>query len=456
MYDPQNNPPSIWERNKLLIKGFMTGFLIVIMLIPASIILNLVRERQSRQEEVVSEVSNKWAKGQTVTGPMLMIPYIESTIEQGKVSKVRRTAYVLPETYMVNGNVQPERRHRSLFDVILYRANVEMKGHFGKLPLDKLQLDPANIIWPEVKLVMGIDDARGLEEDVQLDWNGNKQILESGTMNTDIATEELGTQVAMDTTKGADFAIKLKVKGSQFLHFTPVGKTTEVSLQAPWKDPDFEGQYLPDTSNITDKDFSAHWKILAIARNFPQYWKDKGPDLKASSFGVKLIQPVDGYSKTERSVKYAILFIALTFTIFFFIEILQKRQVHPLQYILVGMALCLFYTLLLSLSEYLGFNVAYFISTLATVILIGLYVWSIFKSGKTAIGFSVALSGLYIFIFILIQLQDYALLFGSIGLFVVLAVMMYYSRKIDWYGVTTKKQEVNYESKENEHEEQGQ
>jgi inner membrane protein len=229
------------------------------------------------------------------------------------------------------------------------------------------------------------------------------------------------------------FSLDIKLKGSELLYFTPVGRTTEVNMTSSWKDPAFDGQYLPDTSDISGKGFSAWWKVMQVSRNYPQCWADGTYDLASSSFGVRLIQPTDNYAKSERSVKYAILFIALTFTVFFFLEILQRKQVHPLQYILVGFALCIFYTLLLSISEYTGFNAAYIIAGSATVALIGLYVWSIFKKGRIALGFTLALGGLYAYIFILIQLQDYALLFGSIGLFIIIAILMFYSRKIDWY-----------------------
>jgi inner membrane protein len=242
----------------------------------------------------------------------------------------------------------------------------------------------------------------------------------------------------VDAQTPVNFSMHIDLRGSERLYFTPVGKTTEATLKAPWKDPAFDGQYLPtETPNVNDKGFTAKWKILPVSHAFPQQWKDKGVTLTDAAFGAKLIQPVDGYAKTERSVKYAILFIALTFTIFFFLEILKRNHIHPLQYLLVGFALSIFYTLLLSISEYTGFNIAYLIATAATITLIGLYVRSIFREMKTAIGFTSALGALYGYIFILVQLQDYALLFGSIGLFVIVAIMMYYSGKIDWYGTKT-------------------
>src|SRR5690606_30303908 len=184
-----------------------------------------------------------------------------------------------------------------------------------------------------------------------------------------------------------------------------------------------------NTPQISEKGFNAEWKVQHLNRNYPQSWKDGNYNIADSRFGITLLQPVDSYAKTMRSVKYAILFIALTFGLYFFIEILQKRTVHPIQYVLVGLALSIFYNLLLSISEYIRFNIAYGIAAAATVALITLYTKSVFHKWKIAMLFGIMLTTLYTFIFILLQLQDGALLFGSIGLFIVLAVVMYYSRK---------------------------
>lgn len=432
--------PGFYERNRNLIKGFLIGFLILLMLIPAALVSDLVYERQLRQQQVVEEVSGKWANGQTVTGPVLQIPYKATVVQDGKTTLQTSYIYLLPETLSINGKAVPEVRYRSLYTVTLYRADMKLDGHFNYAEVEKLHIAPENIMWGDAKLVVGIDDARGLEEEVVLQWDSAKKPMEAGTANTRVLQTGLNTVVSINPAVNNRFVINLKLKGSSRLYFTPVGKTTEVALQSTWKAPAFDGQYLPDrTANITEKGFDAHWKVLQVSRSYPQCWTDgNNHEIDNSSFGVKLIQPADGYAKTERSVKYAILFIALTFTVFFFIEILQKKQVHPLQYLLVGFALCIFYTLLLSISEYTGFNPAYAIAATATVTLIGTYVWGIFKAFKIAAGFIVSLAGLYGYIFVLIQLEDYALLFGSIGLFVILAVIMYYSRKIDWYGTGRK------------------
>lgn len=421
---------SVWERNRTLLKGFLIGFLILIMLIPQAFIRSLVSEREQRRQEVVEEVSSKWASSQNITGPLLIVPYLAPGARAG--SHERRNAYVLPDQLKINGSILPEVRSRSLYSVTLYRSDLELTGRFDALPLQKLQIDPAQVLWNEVKLVVGLDDARGLEEEVALNWNNAPSMMEAGVPENGVVSE--GLSLPVNAQAGGAFNIRIKLKGSDYLHFTPVGKTTEVSLQSPWKDPKFDGQYLPSQqAAITDKGFTAKWKIMQVSRSYPQYWTKADMPVRASAFGVQLIQPADNYAKTDRSVKYALLFIGLTFIVFFFIELLQKKQIHPLQYLMVGLALCIFYTLLLSISEYTGFNPAYLIAATATVSLIGIYVWGIFRNGKIAMGFTTALAGLYGYIYILIQLQDYALLFGSIGLFIILAVIMLYSRKIDWY-----------------------
>ncbi len=429
------NAQTFWERNRILIKGFMIGFLILIMLIPEVFVMNLVAEREERQAEVVKEVSSKWAGDQTITGPVLMVPYKDYEKDKdGKTTEKINIAYLLPDELHINGNMQPMEKKRSLYSVLLYRSDIKLTGRFNTASLQKLQIAAESVMWLEAKLALSVSDIRGMEDQVTLDWNGTKTYLDAGLPDNGLLKEGLSTTVATGAQTAATFAINLSMKGSGRLYVIPVGKTTEMDITASWKDPAFDGAYLPVSSEITNSNFKAHWKILPLSRTFPQCWKDGTQELAKAAFGVRLIQPVDGYTKTNRSVKYAILFIALTFTCFFFLEILQKRQVHPLQYILVGMALTIFYTLLLSISEYTGFNTAYLIASIATVSLIGLYAWSMFRSGKTAIGFTTALSALYAFIFVLIESEDYALLFGSIGLFVIIAIMMYFSRKIDWYG----------------------
>jgi len=228
------------------------------------------------------------------------------------------------------------------------------------------------------------------------------------------------------------FSSRISLNGSEQLLFTPVGKQTTVTIQSTWPDPSFTGNQLPDSSSISEKGFQARWKSLSHTRNFPQAWKDDTYNLSSASFGADLFIPVNGYQKTMRSVKYAILCILLSFTAFFLIETNNKKSIHPVHYALIGFALILFYTLLLSFSEYIGFNRAYAIATAATVGLITWFVKGLLQSMKLSILLSIVLVLLYSYIFTILQLQDYALLLGSVGLFLTLAVVMYYSRKVQW------------------------
>ncbi len=428
---------SLFDRHRILIKGFLIGFLTIIMLVPAALIDHLVEERSNRHQQVVNEVSSKWAAPQTVSGPVLLIPYTYSYKgADGKEITQRKLAHFLPEQLHISGQAVPEVRKRSLYQVTLYRSSLQLNGMFPALPLQSLNLNTDQMIWNEARLILGVTDPVGLEDEVALQWNGSASNMEAGVPENGALKDGLSIPVSVNPTTPSRFNLSLKLRGSENLYFTPVGKTTNVTLHSSWQHPAFDGSYLPTSTAEVDKNgFNAHWKIMAGSRTYPQAWKDNQIDLKPTAFGVRLIQPADNYARTARSVKYAILFIALSFAIFFFLELLQKRQVHPLQYLLVGFALCIFYTLLLSISEYTGFNIAYGIAATATIALIGLYVRTMFHSTRTALGFSAALSALYGYIYILIQLEDYALLFGSIGLFVIVAILMYASSKIDWYAL---------------------
>ena len=424
--------------NRLTIKGIIVAGLILIMLIPTLFIMNLVSERADRQETVAKEVSAKWATEQTFTGPMLVIPYRESIqSEDGKTTVYKKYAYFLPDQLKINGVLEPEIRHRSIYNIVVYRANMQIEGYFSPIQTEGLQIAKEDLQMHEAFVCIGLNDFRGIEDQLSLSWNDSSHIFNAGMPDDHIIKNGLHTPVALgynDLAKSNTFKLQLHLRGSENLSFTPVGKTTDVHFTSPWTNPSFDGSFLPVTTpQINEKGFRAQWKVQHLNRNYPQSWKDDNYNLADSRFGITLLQPVDSYSKTMRSVKYAILFIALTFGLYFFLEILQKRTVHPIQYVLVGLALSIFYTLLLSISEYIQFNIAYSIAAAATVALITLYTKSVFHKWKIAMLFGVMLTTLYTFIFILLQLQDGALLFGSIGLFIVLAVVMYYSRKINWY-----------------------
>ena len=441
--------PTFWQRNRVTFKGISVGILILVLLIPTAFIHELIIERKHRQVEVAAEVSSKWAGSQTITGPFLMVPYTEEVKNsEGKLVLVRHIAYFLPEQLEINGNILPEVRSRSIYKVVLYKSILQVQGGFSAERFADLGINPGSLSLNEAQLCFGLTDNRGIDDQLSINWNGNEKSFNAGVPKNALVNSGVSVPVSVnenDSARSFSFDIQLKLKGSEHLFFTPLGRQTQVKLQSPWANPSFDGRFLPANKVVTDKGFNAEWKILHFNREFPQAWSDSEINVGSSSFGLNLLQPNDAYAKTLRAVKYAILFISLTFCLYFFIELFQNRSVHPMQYILVGLALCIFYTLLLSVSEYLNFNLSYAIAAAATVLLITLYTKSLFEKWMIGILFGVFLGLLYTFIFILIQLQDGALLFGSIGLFILLATVMYYSRKIDWNYSTRSKSSLAVE-----------
>ncbi|HET6253493.1 MAG TPA: cell envelope integrity protein CreD [Puia sp.] len=432
-----------WNRNRIVLKTFWIGFLILILLIPAFLIGSLVTERQDRQREAVAEISSRWAGAQTITGPVIGVPYIETVPgASGGSESQKRWAYFLPSKLEITSRIIPEKRYRGIFQAVVYTTELQVRCHYDSLHLLELDLPAGKILWPQAAVFFDLTDLRGLKDEISMHLNTH-----SGSADLDLAPAKLSTDQFKNALSASlpawlpaaagnplEFSATLQLKGTGNLSFIPAGRETKVEASAPWPDPSFTGSSLPDIRTVHDSGFVADWRVLALNRNFPQQWKTGTFDLEPAAFGINLIVPVDIYQQTSRCVKYAILIILMTFTAFFLIEWVYQRPIHSLQYLLVGFALCLFYTLLLSFSEYVGFNPAYGIAAAATIGLITWYVGSMLRSGKMSsfIGFFLVVQ--YGFVYTLIQLQDYALLMGSIGLFLTLAVVMYFSRKIKWSG----------------------
>jgi len=427
---------TVWQKSKLVIKGLVISALALLLLIPASFVENLIAERQNRQQEAFAEVSSKWADKQNITGPVLVIPYIRSTTDNsGKQITVKSLCYFLPDKLTIDATIQPEKRYRGIYEIMLYSSSVKIDGSFSELPLQKLNLVSSDLLWNEAYVCLGITDPKGLKDELQLTWNNSTLSLSPSNINNAIFKDGFVSPVSIsdsDAKTGFTFSSKININGSQQLLVTPVGKQTTLEMRSNWPDPSFTGNQLPDSSAISEKGFTAKWKSLSHTRNFPQAWKEDSYNLSSAAFGTDLFIAVNGYQKTMRSVKYAILCILLTFTGFFLIETNNKKSVHPIHYALIGFALILFYTLLLSFSEYIGFNGAYAVATAATIGLITWFVKTLLQSMKLSVLLSMVLVLLYSYVFTILQLQDYALLLGSIGLFITLAIVMHYSKKVQW------------------------
>ncbi len=425
------------QSNRIMIKGLMTGALILVMMIPTFFVQQLVTEREQRQKEVVKEVSSKWAAPQVVSGPYLVVNYRDSFVNnESRVVPMRKQLILLPEQLEVNGELFPEERPRSIYKVLLYKTSLALKGSFKPAWTADIQLD--QIDFTSARLCFNLSDFKGIEESFSINLGSQNYQLKPGLPLDDFGTVGLSVPVSLNMQsldQGLSFDMKLRVKGSEQLQFLPLAANSRFNIRSTWNDPSFDGNSLPNVRKVNSDGFMATWHFNQA--NLPYstvQFQGTLHQAKPLAFGVSLVQPAGQYDKTMRSVKYAILFIGLTFALFFIIELMQRRPFHPVQYILVGLALVIFYTLLLSISEYVYFDYAYLIASMATVLLISFYAKSHFASWKTAAVFATILGLLYSFIFILIRLEDTALLIGSIGLFIVLAIVMFASRKVNWYG----------------------
>ncbi len=411
--------------------------LTLLLLIPTSYVESLISERNARRSDAAQEVSQRWGGTQTLTGPILTIPYTEySKNDKGIPVSSTHYAHFLPASLGIRSQLNPEVRYRGIYRVALYRGKFNLEGHFARPDWDALRIDPRLVQWNDAVITMGITDLKGIRDTVILRWNALTYPSRPGLLCDDVVGSGISFKPAVGKTESNyAFDIALDLNGSTEIRFVPVGEVTEVDLASPWASPSFVGNFLPHVREVKPDGFHAVWKIFNLNRSFPQSWVGNRYNVSEASFGTSLFLPVDEYQKTSRSVKYALLFIALTFIAFFLSELVIKIAFHPIQYTLIGFALILFYLLLLSLSEHIGFNLAYLFAGAATISLVTLYTFWI--SAKRQIGaiMFLVLSMLFGFLFVTLQLQDYALLLGSLGLFAALSLTMYLTRKVNWFSV---------------------
>lgn len=425
----------------------LLGILILLLQIPISSIRSLVYERQMTANEAVNEIQDKWGKEQRLVGPMLIIPYLKKIYWQDPVTHAKETrtethhATFLPSGLEVTGTMINETRYRGIFEVPLYQTDIHLSGQFSKPDFKQWEVKDEEILWNKARLVMMVSDARAIQKQATININGRRQQFAPGT--DDVTGNSEGYHVDLSgLDKWMDensFSIDLKLNGSGGLYVAPLGKDSRIQLSAPWPDPSFQGKWLPTTRSVTEQGFDAEWQIPYLGRNYPQQTNDytsTSERINSSLVGVNLIVPVDNYRMAERSIKYVMLFLFLTFLALWLIELLGTLRVHILQYFLIGAGLCLFYLLELSLSEHIGFYWAYGVATVAIVTLVSAYSLVVLHTGKRAAMIGVSLTLLYLYLFTLLQEQNYALLIGSLGLFCMLAAVMYLTRHVDWFKLT--------------------
>ena len=433
------------------------GILVLVLLlqIPLFMIRGLLDERHERRNEAVREITETWGRAQTIIGPILVVPYRalrvveKETIVNGRTVRTTEErmgdayACFLPEELAVEGDIDPSKRHRGIYEAVVYTSRLKLSGRFAAPDLKPLGVAPEALQWNRAWIAFGISDLRGTRETLSLSWDGQPLPLTPGTQ---IEGLDAGLHADLPTTGNLGmpggphrFSVELALNGSGSLAFAPLAVQTSVRLKSPWADPSFTGAFLPTEREITPTGFNALWKIPYYGRDYAQQWTSlsdqasiNGDKLHSSCFGVDLVTPVDSFRSVERATKHGALFITLLFTAFFLFEVLAAFRLHTLHYLLVGAALCLFYLGLLSLSEFSPFGTAYLLAAAASTLLIGLYCRSILHSGRRSLLITAALAGIYGFLYFVLQMQDYALLAGTAALFVVLAVLMYATRKVDW------------------------
>ena len=422
--------------NSYSVKMVIISFLAILLLIPSFLIQEIINERIKLSEEVKKELYTQWGGNQVVAGPVLNVPFSVTEPEGTNQETTERKgiAHFLPETLKTDGTLVPETRKRGIYKVVVYEGKLKLSGTFIQPEVSQLDLQNARYNWDAAYFTIGISDMRGIKNLPELVINGRKCKVEPGVADTDLFQSGITVKAdSIDLKQPLNFEIELVLNGSEDLSVEALGKTSEVAMKSDWADPGFTGSFLPANRNVTANGFTADWLVTHLNRNFPQQWADKKYNTHEAKLGVELLIPVDHYQKSMRSVKYAILFIALNFIVFIFIELKSKARIHPFQYSLVAFALLMFYALLTSIGEQTGFNLAYLISAVAVTSLVSWYAFSILKNVKSVIWVTALQTGLYLFLFTILQLQDYALLAGSIGLFVILAIIMKASQQIKWY-----------------------
>lgn len=432
---------------KLVGKFAAIAVLSIFLFVAAAMILNMIHERKLYQEKAVEDIAASVSGVQMVLGPVLVIPYKVSvntrdpqTKEMTRVIQ-ERSYYMLPQELSVSADITVTPRKLGIYQAQLYAGKLNLSGSFGKIDLENVQNMRGFVAFDEPYFVLSIGDTRGINAISSLILNHKPFEFKEGILNSGLG-KGVHVPVSVDALKLSEhnkFTFDLDLQGTQSLSVIPVGRKSDLSLKSNWPHPNFLGNTLPQTRDISTDGFSAEWQSSWFATNINDMFGDaKVPDLRYETlpaFSVSMVETVDQYQLNERSVKYAVLFIGLTFISFLIFEMMAQLKIHPVQYTLVGASLVMFYLLLLALSEHIGFDLAYALAALASSGLIGFYLCSVLKGVKRGASFAMGLLGLYGLLFLILHSEDMALLFGALLLFMILAGLMLLTRKVDWYQV---------------------
>lgn len=465
---------SVFEqiKNSQFTRLIIVLFLIIILQIPTAMLQGIISERQNLKAEATQGITATWGTQQLVVGPKLIVPYVKKIQEGDKVKPILKHGVFLPEMLNINTKLDSSTRYRGIFEVPVYDGDLDISGEFERPDLSPWGVQAEDIQWDNAELVVEISDAHAIKNQVKLDWNQKSIDFQPGlgkfprstsnapkptvpksrnitnyssplTNNTGSVSGIHARLKGQMTGNTFNFNIPLKLSGSERIQVAPLGQLSKITMAGNWLNPSFQGRWLPTERDVNTKGFSATWEIPALGRNYPQSWNPDSPvspeTVDQSAFGVDLLSPVDNYRLSERSIKYNFLFLVLMFAIFWMFEVIAKLRLHPLQYLIVGVAMSLFYLLQLALSEHIGFQMAYWIASAGVTVLITGYSIAVLSAKRRGGIVGVVQVALYVYLYVVLANQDYSLLIGSLGLFIFLAIIMYLTRKVNWFDVGSTK-----------------
>lgn len=426
-------------------KFIVLGVLTLALMIPLLLVYLIVDERERYSRQAISEVGRSWGKAQTFAGPYLIVPLSresERVDRLGNKTTFKETRYgvFLPETLKVTANVNSQTLKRGIFQVPVYKSELAFKGRFAAAELSRFLTENYEPRLDEAVLTLQISDVRAIKKTTEVTLGETRQLFEAGPGLESLKARGIHVKVPQSVfSKGFDFAFDLPVNGTDHLMFEPSGGETEIDMTSDWPHPSFSGNFLPSTRAISDKGFTANWQVPQLARGLGQVHLLANINrlMPHNHFGVRFYQPVGFYDLVARALKYAVAFIATVFLLVFIMEVYVGRPVHWIQYVFVGFALLIFYLVLLGLAEHIGFEWAYGLASLATSLLIALYSASALKSRQKGWFLGALLATFYALLYLLLRVEDYALLIGSLSGFFMLAALMYMTRNVDWSGYSS-------------------
>lgn len=460
--EPPVLPTPAARRLAVFLKVGFIGLLIPLLVIPLAMTHGVLRERQGYQQQATREVAAIWGRQQLVTGPVLAVPYgYRTTVIRPKVVAGRKvdveetelvpaTAYFLPESLAIQGGVEPETRHRGIYDAVVYTATLKLTGSFEP-DFAAAGIAADQVSWDKAEVLLGVSDLRGVRSvsPVTITPAAAPGTSAPRSFPFESADGAGGNGFSLAAkTRGAiaagrmEFALEAVLQGSERLDFVPAGRTTRADVRSPWSAPSFGGAYLPVKREVGAAGFTAEWEVSHFSRGFGQSWSSRAEEaggmakkFAEAGFGVAFAQPVNAYSMVERAQKYGVLFFVLVFAVFFLFEVTARLRIHPLQYAMVGAALCLFFLGFLALSEFWSIAAAYGAAAAACTLLVALYAWTFLRSGGRTLVIGGGLAATYGYLYFVLQSEDYALIAGTVALFAALALVMFCTRRINWYAL---------------------